>query len=85
MKAITAKGKVETVMAERILKTSISLLDSFNRVRNEHSQAHDNSVVGYHEALLIFNNIVALVRFLDFVEQDSLPASDPVSDFEIPF
>ena len=69
VKFLRADGVIETDMAERILKSNISILDAFNKVRNEHSQAHDNPIVGYHEALLIFNNVVSMVRYLDAIEK----------------
>ncbi len=84
LKSIKEVGLIETEMAERILKSNISVLDAFNRVRNEHSQAHDNSVVGYSEALLIFNNVVSLVRYLDVLEEKSKEPEDE-EDFDIPF
>lgn len=45
LKHLRADGVIETEMAERILKSNISVLDAFNKVRNEHSQAHDNPIV----------------------------------------
>lgn len=84
LKKLKDAGRIETEMAERILKSNISVLDAFNRVRNEHSQAHDNNVVGYAEALLIFNNVVSLVRYLDALEErNKEPEDEP--DFDIPF
>lgn len=84
VKALGASGALETEMSSRILKTSISLLEAFNHVRNQHSQAHDNRVVGYQEALLIFNNVVSLVRFLDYIEGKYKQRSEP-DDADIPF
>lgn len=55
-------------MTERILKSSISILDAFNDVRNNKSFAHDNELLGYDESLLIFNNVSSLIRFLEAVE-----------------
>lgn len=46
-------------MTECILKSSISTLEAFNRVRNEQSFAHDNSILNYDESLLIFNHVKA--------------------------
>ena len=53
-------------------------------MRNDHSQAHDNRVIGYAEALLIFNNIVSLVRYLDALEEENKELEDD-PDFDIPF
>ena len=84
LKKLKEAGLIETEMANRILKSSISVLDAFNRVRNDHSQAHDNRVIGYAEALLIFNNIVSLVRYLDALEEENKELEDD-PDFDIPF
>jgi len=61
-------GLIESTMTERILRVNISVLEAFNEVRNEQSLAHDNPILGYEEALLIFNHVTALVRFLRGVE-----------------
>ncbi|WLE97076.1 MAG: abortive infection family protein [Candidatus Electrothrix communis] len=80
VKHLRADGVIETEMAERILKSNISVLDAFNKVRNEHSQAHDNPIVSYHEALLIFNNVVSLIRYLDTVEKKTKKLNEPELD-----
>lgn len=72
VKAILATGKIESVMTERILKTSISVLDTFNKIRNDHSLAHDNPILNYHESLLIFNNIANTIKFIQFIEANIL-------------
>ncbi len=54
--------------SDRALKLSISLLDSFNDLRNNHSLAHDNEILGPVEARFIFNSvsvILVLVRALE--------------------
>ena len=55
-------------MAARILKSSISTLEAFNDVRNNRSLAHDNPVLHYDEALLIFNHVASSIRFLRALE-----------------
>jgi hypothetical protein len=77
-------------MTERILKSSISLLEAFNHVRNEQSLAHDNPLLNYEEALLIFNNIVNAIRFLRDLEtklgnREQLLATHEELDNKIPF
>jgi hypothetical protein len=42
VKRLRAAGLIESEMTERILKSSISILESFNTVRNTRSLAHDN-------------------------------------------
>ncbi|MDO8477814.1 MAG: abortive infection family protein [Candidatus Rokubacteria bacterium] len=42
VKALRGAGLIESEMTERILKSSISTMEAFNRVRNDSSFAHDN-------------------------------------------
>lgn len=69
-------GEIETVMTERILKSSISILEAFNDVRNNRSLAHDNPLLNYDEALLIINHVTGAVRFLRGMEARG-PQSEP--------
>ena len=68
IKFLIANGHIETEMSKRILKTSISNLDSFNDVRNNKSFAHDNPILNYEESVLVFNNISSMVKFIQAVE-----------------
>jgi hypothetical protein len=68
VKRLRDGGYLESEMTERILKSSISVLEAFNHVRNDQSLAHDNPVLNYDEALLIFNHVAALIRFLRNLE-----------------
>src|SRR4051812_13329728 len=61
-------GLLEAAMTERILRVNISIMEAFNDVRNQQSLAHDNPILNYDEALLIFNHIAALIRFLRGLE-----------------
>jgi Abortive infection C-terminus len=76
-------------MAERILRTSISTLQAFNDVRNNQSLAHDNPILGYDEALLIFNHVASSIRFLRSLEgrvqRRPPPAATDDLDDDIPF
>jgi hypothetical protein len=67
VKALRARGAIETEMAERILRSSISTLESFNTVRNDRSFAHPNPLLSFDEALLIFRNVASTVRFLNTI------------------
>ncbi len=60
---------IDSNMTERILKSSISILDAFNSVRNTQSFAHDNPILNYNESILIFNNVSSSIRFIESVEQ----------------
>jgi hypothetical protein len=66
---LKANAEIESEMTERILKSSISTLEAFNRVRNEQSFAHDNSVLNYDESRLIFNHVTSGIRFIKALEQ----------------
>jgi hypothetical protein len=59
VKCLKAEGRIDSEMTERILKSSISLLEAFNHVRNHQSFAHDNPVLNYEESRLIFNSTVS--------------------------
>ena len=69
IKALRGAGLIESDMTERILKSSISVLDAFNDVRNNKSLAHDNPILNYEESLLIFNHVAASIRFIREIEE----------------
>jgi hypothetical protein len=68
VKELEKKKLIDSKMALLIMKSSISLLDSFNDVRNNQSLAHDNQILNYDESVLIFNNIINLIKFIDNIE-----------------
>ena len=68
VKCMRDGGYIESEMASRILKSSISVLEAFNDVRNNRSLAHDNTMLQYDEALLIFNHVASSIRFLRSIE-----------------
>jgi len=80
---------IESEMTERILKSSISILESFNDVRNNKSLAHDNPILNYHESVLIFNNVSSAIKFIEAIEaeQSGVDEQDEVQAEwdEIPF
>lgn len=83
-------GQIESEMTARILKSSISVLEAFNDVRNNQSLAHDNPILNYEESLLIFNHIVASIRFIRSIEAQLKRRSQETAavasfDDEIPF
>ena len=88
VKRLRADGLIESEMTERILKSTISTLEAFNKVRNDRSLAHDNPVLSRSESLLIFNHVASVVRFIAALEEDR-PAADESggleSDDDIPF
>jgi hypothetical protein len=69
VKKLKKNNHLESEMTERILKSSISMLEAFNRVRNEQSLAHANPILNYDESLLIFKHVTATIRFLIELEK----------------
>lgn len=57
-------------ISERIIKSSISIFEQFNDVRNHQSFAHDNTLIGKAEARFIFDAISAILRFIKSFEAD---------------
>jgi hypothetical protein len=55
-------------ITRRIIKSSISVFEKFNDVRNNRSFAHDNELIDKAEARFIFDAISAFLRFLQSVE-----------------
>jgi hypothetical protein len=68
VKRLRTLQHLESEMTERILKSSISILEAFNDVRNNKSLAHDNELLTYDESLLIFNHVASSMRFLRALE-----------------
>jgi hypothetical protein len=89
LKAIKSKNIPLHPMSERILKSSISLLEAFNDVRNNSSYAHDNNILGSNESNLIVSSIGNLVRFVDQLENPNTEIFEqsPENNYEddIPF
>jgi hypothetical protein len=76
VRALKEDGHLESQMTERILKTSISTLEAFNWVRNDQSLAHDNRILNYDEALLIYSHVASAIRFIEALER-RIEASKP--------
>ncbi len=60
---------IESPMTERILRSSITVLDFFNDVRNNRSLAHDNPVLNRNESLLIVQHVTSIIRFIWTIDQ----------------
>ncbi len=69
VKTLKVHGHLESEMTERILKSSISTLEAFNKVRNDQSLAHDNSFLNYEESLLIYTHVASSIKFLEALER----------------
>lgn len=87
VKKLIADKLIDSIMAEKILKFSINVLDAFNDVRNNKSFAHDNPVLNYHESILIFNNISNTIKFIETIENQIQKSKQPKqADWnELPF
>lgn len=87
IKSLKNEGLIESEMTERILKSSISVIEAFNRVRNDQSLAHDNKILNYNESLLIFGYVTSSIRFIDAIEKVSITSRAPSMDSfdELPF
>ena len=55
-------------MTRRIIKSSISVFEQFNHVRNDRTFAHDNDILDDAEARFIFEGVSAFLRFLKTVD-----------------
>ncbi len=87
IKALKKNGLIESEMTERILKSSISVMEAFCDVRNNQSYAHDNQVLNYNESLLIFGHVTNSVRFIEKLESGGKVKQESDSELidEIPF
>jgi hypothetical protein len=86
IKAIDKKGTIESDMTRRILKSSISILEAFNGVRNNQSFAHDNKILNYNESILIFNNVSNVIQFLETIEKPKVEEKEVEENWDdLPF
>tara|TARA_R110002020_G_scaffold55744_5_gene154477 strand:- start:1289 stop:2089 length:801 start_codon:yes stop_codon:yes gene_type:complete len=61
-----------TQMSERIIKSSISVFEAMNDLRNNKSLAHDNPhLVDPDEARFIFDSVTAILRYIKSVDARS--------------
>lgn len=67
IKALEAEGELQPISA-RIMKSSISIFEEFNNIRNNKSFAHDNEIVVLHEARFIFDSVGSILRFMRSIE-----------------
>ena len=87
IKHLKRSGFIDSEMTERILKSTISVMEAFNKVRNDQSFAHDNEILSYNESLLIFNDIANVIRFIEAIEHanKSIEQEENEDDFDLPF
>jgi len=63
IKALESEGRLRDISL-KIMKSSISIFDSFNSIRNNDSFAHDNEIVDKVEARFIFDAVTNILRFM---------------------
>lgn len=87
VKALKSKGVIESQITERILKSTISIMEALSKVRNDQSFAHDNDVLNYDESLLVFGHVTTSIRFIEAIEKPVGVKSktDTKGHEEIPF
>jgi Abortive infection C-terminus len=69
VKKLKELNLIESPMTERILKSSISILDAFNDVRNNKSLVHYNPVLNRNESLLILQRVTIAIKFVWTLDQ----------------
>ena len=67
VKALEAERDIQEI-TRRIIKSSISVFEQFNDIRNNRSFAHDNDLIDQAEARFIFDGISAFLRFVKNVD-----------------
>lgn len=85
VKWLSKTGHIESDMTSRILKSSISVLDAYNEVRNDKSLAHPNPVLNRTESELVFKHISALLAFVQSIEENIAGRTYVIRDEDIPF
>ena len=68
VKYLEQHSLIESEMSRNILKSSISVLDSYNSVRNNQSLAHANPLLNREESVLICSDIFSLIKFVKSIE-----------------
>ena len=78
---------IQSEMTVYILKTSISIFEKFNPVRNDFSYAHDNPILNSDESTLVVNNIINIIQFITALEQkiQTLPNQEQDAFDDVPF
>jgi len=67
IKRLEAEAQIQGISL-RIMKSSIKIFEEFNHIRNNKSLAHDNEIIGLHEARFIFDSISSILRFIRSIE-----------------
>lgn len=60
---------IESDFSERVLKSSISLFESYNFIRNNKSYTHDNKVLSKQEAEYVVKIVSATLSYIEKIEK----------------
>jgi hypothetical protein len=87
---LTVNKLLESEMTDRILGTAISLLDAYNKVRNQHSFAHPNPPLSQAESSFVVSAVLNVVKFIYALENptmqhEQLQESAALKDNDLPF
>lgn len=69
VKFLETEGKAEAISL-LIMKSSISVFQEFNTIRNTKTFAHDNEIIALHEARFIFDSVSSTLRFIRSLESN---------------
>lgn len=82
----------ESVFTIVAIKSSISIFEQFNDIRNKQSAAHPNELLNKAEAMYAVKIISETLTFIDKIEKlkdtesaDKIPALDKINDDNLPF
>jgi hypothetical protein len=85
VKALKSKGVLKSEMTERIIKSTISLFEAFNEIRNHHSLAHPNPPLNRIESTLIVSTMANVIHFINAIEGNSRDLEASIVDQTAPF
>jgi hypothetical protein len=74
------RGLIQSDMSERIIKSTASILDSYDTVRNNQTLAHDNEILKPAESLLILSNVCSTIKFIQTIEKEIKPTEKDNSE-----
>jgi hypothetical protein len=75
VKVLIKKNLIETEMSDKILAYFTNVMDAYNKVRNNHSLAHDNQLISKNEATFILRILSAMVSFIRGIEDKEDPSA----------
>ena len=61
-------GILQSEFSALAIKSSISLFDAYNKIRNDQSYAHDNNILNTNEASFVVRIMADLISFIDTLE-----------------